>query len=325
MIAAMLIFVVLWLLSCRRAYYQEEALKTLRARCAELEQAVSKISSRELEVSKRESAVAAAEKSLAADRAAAHKELDRLSAQSGAIRGKIASEARNCQMLQEKENRLTESIHALQERQRILSVSSSTISEEQTALQAYFSAPKNKQQLELEFVRYVGFLQEQAGYTVQYFPQGRWKDDTHFHLSATYGNTCLLIHCKRWDRSAFIRESTIMQIHVGASDYAKKHPESNVIGVLYATCALSNAAAIAARRWEVEVRGDVPFSGPQSYPVIKCVKNQIGEKVYYLPVDRNYDSVNVDFSAGDFYAYTAAEAEDSGFRYAYRWREPRKD
>ena len=319
LIAAMLIFVVLWLLSSRRAYYQEEALKTLRTRCAELEQAVAKISSRELEVSKRESAVSSAEKSLAADRSAAHKELDRLSAQSGAIREKIASEARNCQMLQKKEKQLRSSIDALQIRQKELILSVNSLDKTQQALDQFISSNRNERQIGLDFERYVGFLYEQDGYMVCYSGANLGKEDRGIDLIATNGSTCLLIQCKRWKASAFVRENTVFQLYGSVAAYQKDRANFAVSGVLFATCPLSDEAIAYAKQLNIEVHESVPFAGPGSYPLIKCHNAPGGEKIYHLPMDQQYDTVGIDLASGDFYARTVAEAEAAGFRRAYRW------
>ena len=57
----------------------------------------------------------------------------------------------------------------------------------------------------------------------------------------------------------------------------------------------------------------------ESYPLIKCNISKNGEKIYHLPFDQQYDRVQITPSTGEFYAYTVKEAENKGFRRAYRW------
>ena len=53
------------------------------------------------------------------------------------------------------------------------------------------------------------------------------------------------------------------------------------------------------------------------YPIIKCNINN-GMKIYHLPFDQQYDNTKIK-EVGEFYAMPVKEAEDAGFRRAYRW------
>jgi hypothetical protein len=56
------------------------------------------------------------------------------------------------------------------------------------------------------------------------------------------------------------------------------------------------------------------------YPLIKCnVSMRDGEKIYHLPFDQQYDRVKI-LRSPEKYAYTVSEAEQAGFRRAWRWR-----
>ena len=58
----------------------------------------------------------------------------------------------------------------------------------------------------------------------------------------------------------------------------------------------------------------------EEYPIIKCnVAQQTGEKIYHLPLDQQYDNVKIIEANGDRYVSTVKEAEELGFRRAYRW------
>ena len=58
------------------------------------------------------------------------------------------------------------------------------------------------------------------------------------------------------------------------------------------------------------------------YPCIKCNigRDELGmpTKIYHLPFDQQYDSAKIK-NAGECYAMTVAEAEEKGFRRAYKW------
>ena len=57
------------------------------------------------------------------------------------------------------------------------------------------------------------------------------------------------------------------------------------------------------------------------YPRIKCnVARQTGERIYHLPFDQQYDTTVIEPERGERWAETCAEAEQDGFRRAWRWR-----
>jgi len=61
-----------------------------------------------------------------------------------------------------------------------------------------------------------------------------------------------------------------------------------------------------------------------NFPRIKCNTNydEFGAKtkIYHLPMDQQYDRTTITKSKGEFCAYTVKEAEDEGFRRAFRHR-----
>ncbi|MBK7871782.1 MAG: hypothetical protein IPJ74_14440 [Saprospiraceae bacterium] len=59
----------------------------------------------------------------------------------------------------------------------------------------------------------------------------------------------------------------------------------------------------------------------EAYPIIKChISRETGEKIYHLPFDQQYDKTKIFGKNGCFYSTTTYEAEEKGFRRAYRWR-----
>lgn len=54
--------------------------------------------------------------------------------------------------------------------------------------------------------------------------------------------------------------------------------------------------------------------------MIKCNISKDGEKIYHLPFDQQYDRVSIANKKGACYVATVAEAEEQGFRRAYKWK-----
>ena len=57
------------------------------------------------------------------------------------------------------------------------------------------------------------------------------------------------------------------------------------------------------------------------YRRIKCnIARRGGERIYHLPFDQQYDTTVIESARGECYVATAGEAEQLGFRRAWRWR-----
>lgn len=70
-----------------------------------------------------------------------------------------------------------------------------------------------------------------------------------------------------------------------------------------------------ANRLNVSIR-NVPLN--KNFPLIKCNIGKDGHKIYHLPFDQQYFTTKIE-KPGEFYAKTVREAENAGFRRAYRW------
>ena len=56
------------------------------------------------------------------------------------------------------------------------------------------------------------------------------------------------------------------------------------------------------------------------YPSVKCnVSRGTGERIYHLPFDQQYDRTIVEQEKNERYVDTVAEAEEFGYRRAFRW------
>jgi hypothetical protein len=63
----------------------------------------------------------------------------------------------------------------------------------------------------------------------------------------------------------------------------------------------------------ISIKGLLLLKEKSTEGMVKCNFSGSGKKVYHLPHDRLYDVTKIDESAGEFYAYTADEAEFKGF------------
>ncbi|MHC4394511.1 MAG: hypothetical protein ACYS1A_02535 [Planctomycetota bacterium] len=89
-------------------------------------------------------------------------------------------------------------------------------------------------------------------------------------------------------------------------------------GVFVTSTSLSETAREFAKELGIVVREQFPF---QEYPSIKCnVSRRMGEKIYHLPFDQQYDRTIVEPERNECYVQKVAEAEKLGFRRAFRWR-----
>jgi hypothetical protein len=91
-----------------------------------------------------------------------------------------------------------------------------------------------------------------------------------------------------------------------------------VTGTFTTTTTLSDRAREFAHVLDINVEENFPL---EDYPRIKCnIAHRTGERIYHLPFDQQYDATMIEAARGELYAATCAEAEDLGFRRAWRWR-----
>ena len=90
----------------------------------------------------------------------------------------------------------------------------------------------------------------------------------------------------------------------------------NVTPKLIATIDISPKAEQVANLLGVKIER-IPF---QRYPSVKCnVSRRTGEKIFHLPFDQQYDTALIEEERNECYVSTVKEAEDLGFRRAFRW------
>ena len=172
----------------------------------------------------------------------------------------------------------------------------------------------------IQYERYIGYRHEANGYSVEYHGALFGLEDLGIDLVCIKDDEVRIVQCKRLSSSKGIpvRENVIAQIYGAAKYYTMENSQLiNAIPVLYTSYECSDTARKFAQLLGVRVFEHVAF---QPYPCIKCnISHHNGEKIYHLPFDQKYDGTIIGDNDGEFYAMTVAEAEDSGFRRAYRW------
>jgi hypothetical protein len=194
----------------------------------------------------------------------------------------------------------------------------SSVERNQRALDRYLRSRKTPWQLGRDYERYVGYLREQAGCKVTY--QGIFKglEDLGRDVIAERNGEIEVIQCKRWARAKTIHEKHVFQLFGTVVAMRIEHPFEHVRGTFTTTTTLSERAREFARVLEITVEEGLPLA---DYPRIKCnIAQPSGEHIYHLPLDQQYDTTVIEPERGERYVATVAEAEELGFRRAWRWR-----
>ena len=188
----------------------------------------------------------------------------------------------------------------------------------QRALDRYLRSRKSPWQLGRDYERYIGYLREQEGYDVTYQGIFAGLDDLGRDLICERDGRIEVVQCKRWAQHKTIHEKHVFQLFgtvvAGRIDY----PGKEVTGTFTTTTNLSERARQFAEVLGVRVEEAVPLG---DYPRIKCnVARASGERIYHLPFDQQYDTTRIEPERGEHWVATCAEAEELGFRRAWRWR-----
>ena len=181
-----------------------------------------------------------------------------------------------------------------------------------------------------DYERYVGYLYEQDGFTVEYWGAIEGLADLGRDLIARKDGLTAIVQCKRWSDEKTIHEKHIFQLIGTSIEYACLNHRANAASidlarlgirpVIVTTTTCSEKAREVATLLGVELRERLSLA---RYPVVKCnVSGRDRTLIYHLPFDQQYDKVRIEPSKGERYVTTAAEAEALGFRRAFRYRGP---
>jgi len=204
----------------------------------------------------------------------------------------------------------------------------------QRALDRYIqSRNKSPHEIGRDYESFIGYGYEQQGYEVQYHGMIKGFEDLGRDLICKKGNEILIIQCKCWSRTKVIREKHINQLFGTMVEYAIKNKcvleghlgrlqsiedltKNKVKGVFATSTLLSEEANNFANLLGIQVIPGVPMA---AYPRIKCnVNPSRGTKIYHLPFDQQYEKIEINKREGDFYSFTALDAEKKGFVRAKR-------
>lgn len=189
----------------------------------------------------------------------------------------------------------------------------------QRALDRYLNRKKSDWDIGIEYERYIGYIYETHGYKVTYNGALKGLDDMGCDLFLEKENVTYVVQCKRWSSEKVIHEKHIFQLY-GATEVKRiQDPGTIYRAVFYTTTKVSDLARECAKRLGILVLENKPYQ--ENYPKIKCnINQQTGEKIYHLPMDQQYDRVQIANKPGAMYVHTVKEAEQLGFRRAHRWR-----
>lgn len=194
----------------------------------------------------------------------------------------------------------------------------------QLALDRYKTKPKSNWRVGMEYEMYIEYLLRLNGYKTVPFGSlnglnDLGRDIIAFKTDNQGNNIVYIIQCKNWSTSKnkLIHENVVCQIFGSAMEYQLRHKNEmfmKVLPVIYSTVPLSYMAQNFAKKlgvlYEVKQKGE--------YPMIKCNISKDGSRIYHLPFDQQYYRTEI-CKPGECYAWTVKEAENKGFRRAFKY------
>jgi hypothetical protein len=203
----------------------------------------------------------------------------------------------------------------------------------QRALDHYLKRRKRPWEIGRDYERYIGYMREMDGHDVDYQGIKKGVFDRGRDLIATKNGHTEIIQCKCWRQETQIHEKHVFQLFGSTIEFILKRtagrlPEQTTLfpefmrhervsATLVTSTRLSDDAREYARVLNVAVHEGVPL---RPYPIIKCnTARRTNEKIYHLPFDQQYDRTIVEEERNECYAATVKEAEELGFRRAWRW------
>jgi len=194
-----------------------------------------------------------------------------------------------------------------------------SVKRNQVALDRFWTRSKSKWLIGRIYERFVGYLYEQKGYDVEYVGIFKGYEDLGRDLICQKGNEFIVIQCKYWSQFRTIYEKHIFQFFGTVFQYKDENKSKKVKAIFYTTTKVSDLARRFAQ--ELGIQLEENFAMDKQYPCIKCNISRIDKtKIYHLPFDQQYDNTKVEKSRGEFYCATVKEAEEVGFRRAFKYQ-----
>lgn len=198
----------------------------------------------------------------------------------------------------------------------------------QLALDRYKKRDKGLWELGIEYELYVGYLMREGLRPfkskfdlVDQYGERMGLNDLGRDIVATSTNkagfSTYIVQCKRYGQEKVIHENVVCQLYGTALVYDIKNNKNDLlfaqktVPLLIATVDLSETAKLFAKTLNVKFL-KIPMG---EYPMIKC---NIDSHIYHLPFDQQYHTTQIIPQKGEFYAWSVKEAEDKGYRRAWR-------
>ena len=191
----------------------------------------------------------------------------------------------------------------------------------QLILDNYIRRKKTKWEIGRDYELYVGYKYSQQGYSVEYFGSNNKLADLGRDLIVYKNGEVGIVQCKYWSEKKTIHEKHIAQLYGTVVSYIieNNYLPSLVHGIFITNITLSDTARKFANYLDIKYKENYPIG---DFPRIKCNINRISDglesKIYHLPTDLQYDNVKIE-NEGECFVFTAEEAENLGFRHAYKW------
>jgi hypothetical protein len=196
-----------------------------------------------------------------------------------------------------------------------------SVERNQRALDRYWQRPKSNSVIGRNYERYIGYKYEEDGYDVEYHGIFKGFEDLTRDLICKKRDKTIIIQCKNWAKWREIFYAPIFQFFGSVYLYRFEHSDEKVDAVFYTSTNFSDLAREFSKKLGIVVNEKIKMD--IKYPCIKCNINQsTKEKIYHLPFDQQYDKTKIIPSLGESYCFTVKEAEDAGFRRAFRWHNP---
>jgi len=211
-----------------------------------------------------------------------------------------------------------------------------SVERNQKALDRYLkNRNKSKWAIGRDYEMYVGYLYEQQGYSVEYKGIIDGFEDLGRDIIATKNDEVCIIQCKYWAHYKEIHEKHVFQLFGTTMEYwiknfntgkkpktftefAKFLNEDKLRPIFFTSTAMSDKAKEMANALSIEI---IENKAIGDFPRIKCnISGRDGEKIYHLPFDQQYDRTIIEKYKKEFCAFTVKEAEDAGFRRAFKHR-----
>lgn len=211
-----------------------------------------------------------------------------------------------------------------------------SVERNQKALDRYLkNRNKSKWAIGRDYEMYVGYLYEQQGYSVEYKGIIDGFEDLGRDIIATKNDEVCIIQCKYWAHYKEIHEKHVFQLFGTTMEYwiknfntgkkpktftefAKFLNEDKLRPIFFTSTAMSDKAKEMANALSIEI---IENKAIGDFPRIKCnISGRDGEKIYHLPFDQQYDRTIIEKHKNEFCAFTVKQAEESGFRRAFKHR-----